>query len=297
MSDEFDALVERCDRLMEGRIEYTRAEEGEPRRGFVWAVWEAPDSETWEPNEAAFERVARRSLSDFGWTFAQLERLDWFVPDTSAAYRLALAVEALEVEDPAFGEAFEWVDEPQTIDPEETEALQDALDGRTLVYATTDEKDVGGYVVAFSDEIVLMHHVDLDVMSLNGYCAISRPDFFRLVSVEEEFSLDEGEKHFASSALEALGIEPTNPGAPLDTWEAFLRWAGRLGPLAIVERGQGRRGIGTLVAVDDGTLVVNGISAEGRWVGEFRHAIADIARVDFLDGYLRALERVAGHAK
>lgn len=297
MNQESDALVERWDRLLEGRIEYTRVEAGEPRRGLMWVVWEAAGSDEWELNNAEWERVVRRSLTDFGWTFVALERRDWFAPDTEEARRLARATEALETGDAAFGEAFEWVDEPETINPEETEALEDALEGGQLVYASTDGYNVGGYVVAFSDEIVLMHRVDLDLMSLNGYCAISRPAFFRLMSVEERFELDDGQTHFAAAALEALGIEPTNPGAPLDSWEEFLSWAGRLGPLAIVECGHEKRGIGTLVSVDGATLVIDGISAEGLPVGEFEHAIEDIAHVEFLDGYLRALERVAGLGK
>ena len=295
--DEFEELVERCDALLKGRVEYTRTDGDERFRGTVEALFEAHATDDFEREAERFARAAEDAMSDLGRTFDHLERVDWYVPDSAEARTLALAVEALEV-DVALGTSYEWPDIPATIDPDEERALDDAMQSKRLAYATTEDSDILGFVVGFSDELVLVHHVDLDVFALNGYVAILRSEFLRLVSVEEEKELDEGDAHFAHAAARALGVEPVDPGAPPDSLASFLRWAGGVGLVGVYERdAPGRRYVGAVASVDDETLVLHGVDRAGEWTGDHTHALADVIRVDLLDGYLRALERIAGPPK
>ena len=275
--------VERCDRLIEGRVLYAREDEdGKGVRGWVDAVYEGQDF-------AAFARHAEDAVVELGWRFLGTERVEWFVPTTSGARRLALAIEALGDDAMVLGTAYEWPAGPEAIDPEETAALEDAMASQRLVSAGTFDDDVLGFVVDFSDALVLVHAFDRDVIALNGYAAMRRSEFVGLRSVED---------HFLHEAARAAGVGPTDPGADLADLPSFLRWAGRLGLVGVHHRDDpSSRFVGGVATVDDELLVLHGVDRTGAWADTFEYRVDDLVMVDVLDTYLRALERVAGPRK
>jgi hypothetical protein len=244
-----------------------------------------------------FVRVAEAAVSEHA-EFVDVERVRRLVEwagITSEAF--ALAAQAVADDEAALGAFYVYPDEPQSIDPEETAALEGARAAGQLVYVHTDSDEFLGFVVAFSDDLVLIQNVFLATAAVNGYSAFARGEVLRIESLEDAQDLEGGEHHFLTAAAEVVGLEPVDPHAPLADLPTFLRWLGSTDSfVAIAEdrRAPEGRFIGRIAAVDGATVELRGVDVRAAPTEGTRvHAIGDITRVDFDDGYLRALALAA----
>lgn len=149
---------------------------------------------------------------------------------------------------------------------------------------------LAGFVLDSSPELVLMHRVDFDTFTLNGYTSIRCAD----IAAVRSFGRREYWQH---RAVEHFGLVPVPvPGLPVGSFGELLASKALAGRLVSVHRERMAANvfyIGPVTSVTDGKLTMEDLNANAVWTGPRRIRLTDVTRVDFADGYLRALGATA----
>jgi hypothetical protein len=281
-ADAWKDLIEAYDGLMCGWANFAPGtDDGDFEGGAVLVVARAEDGED-------FERQAQEVVENAGHAFVGTERLRWLGAWAGVSLEVfPLAAEAVESGAPAAGAFFTyaetkplWELEGETVEWDEVKASAD------LVEIVTDESQMRGVLLDFSDELVLVQHVDMGVILLDGYGLYPRSEVLRFEALAETF---------VPQALKVKGqvVQPIE--APLANLREFFRWVKGAAPLvSVYESRESPDGqyVGAVIGVTEDAVTVRGVDSRGQWVDEYEHLLRDVTRVDFLDNYLTALALV-----
>ncbi len=154
-------------------------------------------------------------------------------------------------------------------------------------------KDVGsttGFIVDFSEPLVLFHTLDTDAFLLNGYTMIRRED----ITETRVFSKAE---YWQVRAVRHFDLKPMRPaGISVASLPALLKSVANNYPLITLHPEQTKPDIcfiGQLVSMTERTFTIEDLDSNGEWRGPRRMKFSDVTRVDFGDGYAGALAATA----
>lgn len=146
-----------------------------------------------------------------------------------------------------------------------------------------------GFLVGMSENLLLLHIVNGDTLTLDGYTAVRLSDI-------KSFSIDE---NFAVRALRLLNRRPVIPvGMDLTDWPTFLPCIQQHYPLTMiqVEKKRPRCGyIGKVVRQTSQYVSLEKVNTKGEWHGTEKFAYKNITLVEFGDGYTTALATLVAH--
>jgi len=143
-----------------------------------------------------------------------------------------------------------------------------------------------GFVVGFSDDLILFHVLGTDTFRLNGYTAIRTED----VKDYRDFNKD---KFWQNRAARHFKISPVRPvGISLSSVPALLASISKRYPLITIHPERTRPGIcyiGPLLSMTEATFTIDNLNCNAEWTGPRRLKFSDVTRVDFGGGYEEAL--------
>jgi hypothetical protein len=151
------------------------------------------------------------------------------------------------------------------------------------------EERIAGFVVDFSDELILLHRLDWNTFTLDGYTLLRRKD----VKHQRVFT----QTSWPNRAIKSLKLRPKIlPHIPLGSWsEAIIEVSLRF-PLIHVERElvyPDECHLGVALKLSDKLLTLDCLNFDSEWAGPYSIKLNQITRIDFGGGYERALALTA----
>jgi len=147
---------------------------------------------------------------------------------------------------------------------------------------------ISGFVLETSNEWVLLHLANLELIALDGYSAV-RLDRIAEAQVIEDDDL------FAVRALELQRQHPHRPDVEItDHWSIFTTLPEGFPLVRVALVGEHSDHVGRIDQVDGDGVVLEGVSRSGEWVGSNRYEYREIFSVQFGGAYEAALAAVAG---
>jgi hypothetical protein len=150
-----------------------------------------------------------------------------------------------------------------------------------------------GFVVDFSDELILLHNVEWNTFSLNGYTAVRGED----ISGYRFFDKADYWQYRAVAKFGLRGVRPV--GISAESLEDLLTTASKRFTLVTIHPERRKPDvcyIGAVTAITGKTVTIENLTADAEWSGPRRINLRDITRVDFDSGYERALKATAPKA-
>jgi len=147
-----------------------------------------------------------------------------------------------------------------------------------------------GFVVGFSEDLILFHALGTDTFRLNGYTAIRTED----VRDYRDFNKDEFWQNRAARHFKILPVRPA--GISLTSVPELLASISKRYPLITIHPERTRPGIcyiGPLLSMTEATFTIDNLDCNGEWSGPRRLKFRDVTRVDFGGGYEEALALTA----
>lgn len=154
-------------------------------------------------------------------------------------------------------------------------------------------KNVGsttGFIVDFSEPLVLFHTLDTDTFQLNGYTMIRKEDItkYRVFGKTEYWQV---------RAVRYFHLKPMRPtGVSVTSLPALLKSVTEHYPLITLHPERTNPDVcflGQLVSTTERTFTIEDLNSNGEWSGPRRMRFSDVTRVDFGDGYAGALAATA----
>jgi hypothetical protein len=165
--------------------------------------------------------------------------------------------------------------------------------GKHLFEARSVIKGAGctrGFIVDFSDDLILFHVLGADTFRLNGYTVI------RSDNVKDYRSFDR-RAFWENRAVCHFKLKPVRPaGILLMSIPALLTSASKRYPLVTIHREKTRPEvchIGALFSMTEATFTMDDLDCNAKWTGPRRLKFSDVTRIDFGGGYEEALALTA----
>jgi hypothetical protein len=165
--------------------------------------------------------------------------------------------------------------------------------GKTLVELCRRpkiEERISGFVVDFSDDLILLHRLDWNTFSLDGYTLLRDDD----IQAKRFYSHD---AYWPKRAIEKFKLQSRQvSGLKIGALPETIIEISKKFPLIHVERElrfPGECWIGTALEVTDKLLVLDNLNPDAEWTGPYRIKLGDITRIDFGGGYEKALAATA----
>ena len=161
--------------------------------------------------------------------------------------------------------------------------------GKTLVELCRRPKiqeRIAGFIVGFSEELILLHRLDWDTFKLDGYTILRDSD----VESKRFFTRD---YYWQRRAIKNLMLRPKTPsGLTLDSWQKAINSISNQFPLISVEPEILRPDvayIGVPLKFTSKLLVLDDLDCNAEWSGPRNLQLGQITKVEFGGGYERAL--------
>ena len=169
--------------------------------------------------------------------------------------------------------------------------------GKNLFQVRRRPRGVGsvtGFVVAWSESLLLFHQLEPDAFCLNGYSAICTDD----VSDYRAFDRDE---YWQRRAAGIHKLKPVTPnGVSVANWRELFESVTSHFPLVTLHTERTNPDVcyvGQVAKVSDSTLTIYNLDCNCEWQKPRRFKMADITRVEFGDGYSTALAETSPKRK
>jgi hypothetical protein len=152
-----------------------------------------------------------------------------------------------------------------------------------------DKHELCGFVVSASDQWVLLHLLNDDTVTLNGYTAIRIEDIkrYRVTEVDE----------VRNQALSIRRVRPKpQPLVKVDTIRTLLTTIDHSFPLLTIHTERIERAgchVGKLETVTTRSLRLQEITPEAEWDEVEKYPLSEITKIDFGGGYETALYEVS----
>jgi hypothetical protein len=144
---------------------------------------------------------------------------------------------------------------------------------------------ITGFVLDFSDSLILMHLLEWNTFSLNGYIVIRTQDVNRHRVFDESTC-------WQNKTVKAKSLKPVPPEVHFSSLEEAIRSASTRFPLVTLEKElivEDACWIGTLAGFTPKTVTIHNLDTSAKWSGEVRFNLKDITRLGFGGGYETAL--------
>lgn len=143
-----------------------------------------------------------------------------------------------------------------------------------------------GFVVDFSDSLILFHELEKDAFRLNGYTVVREQDVseYRFFAKPEYWQF-RAVKHFRQKPIRPAGICVTSLPELLTSVTKHF-------PLIMFHPERKKPDVcylGPLLSMTDRTFTIEDLNRYAEWTGPRRMKFSDITRVDFGGGYVTAL--------
>ena len=152
-----------------------------------------------------------------------------------------------------------------------------------------DKHVLDGFVVGISDKLLLLHVINDNTCTLNGYSAVQRSDL-RSYQICDSF---------LSPALRLLERKPVIPDdIDLSNWTELIASLQRKGILVWIEvekKAPGCGFVGRVVRQTKQFVVLETVDMQGEWAEIEQIAFKDITKVEFAGGYVEALAQLITH--
>ena len=149
---------------------------------------------------------------------------------------------------------------------------------------------ISGFVVDFSESLVLLQRFDWDTFQLNGYSVI------RLDEIASYRFFDK-KKYWQFRAARKFKLKPKAPvGISVSSLPTLLKSAAKKFPLLTIHRDKIDDKvcyIGKLTTMTDEAFVIEDLSCNAEWTGSRKIKFKDVTLVDFGGGYENALAATA----
>lgn len=143
-----------------------------------------------------------------------------------------------------------------------------------------------GFVVDFSDSLILFHHLGTDTFHLNGYSVIREQDV-------SEYRFFAKPKYWQFRAVRHSRLRPIRPaGISVASLPELLTSVAKHYPLITLHPERKKPDvcyIGPLISTTDRTFTIADLDCNAEWTGPRRMRFSDVTRIDFDGGYERAL--------
>jgi hypothetical protein len=147
-----------------------------------------------------------------------------------------------------------------------------------------------GFVVDFSDDLILFHVLATDTFRLNGY-AVNRTE-----DVKDYRGFNNG-KFWQNRAAVHFKLAPVRPaGILLDSVPQLLTAISKRYPLITIHPEKIKPDvcyIGSLLSMTEATFKIDDLNCNAEWSSPRRLKFSDVTRVDFGGGYEQALAATA----
>ncbi len=154
------------------------------------------------------------------------------------------------------------------------------LDRRPQIYERT-----AGYVLDFNDSLILIHLLEWNTFTLNGYVIIRKQDINRHRVFDKKSC-------WQNQAAKASRLKPIHPNISIATLEESIKSADKAFPVITIEKELvigDACWIGTLAGITAKTITINKLNTCAEWAGKRKFNLKDITCLQFGDGYATAL--------
>ena len=150
-------------------------------------------------------------------------------------------------------------------------------------------KNVGsttGFIVAFSESLILFHTLDMDTFRLNGYTALREEDI-------SQYRFFTKADYWQFRAVRHFHLKPIRPaGISVSSVPELLKSVAKRYPLMTFHPEKKKPDvcyIGPLVSMAEHTFTIDDLDCNGEWSGPRRMKFSEVTRIDFGGGYEQAL--------
>jgi len=147
------------------------------------------------------------------------------------------------------------------------------------------QEQIAGFVIDFSDKLILLHRLDWNTFRLDGYTILRDVD----VHQKRFFSRS---TCWQVKAAKKWKLRPQPVSINLTNWETAAKDIHSLYPLLTVHREirfANECWIGLPLEVSPRDFVLDNLDPNAEWTGPYSMKTADITRIDFNGGYENAL--------
>jgi hypothetical protein len=147
-----------------------------------------------------------------------------------------------------------------------------------------------GFVVDYSDSLILFHVLERDTFRLNGYRVIRSEDV-------RNYRVFDKRKHWLNRAVRSFELAPVRPtGISLSSLPQLLLSIAKQNPLITIHPERKKPDvcyIGPLLSITEATFTIDDLDCNAEWSGPRRIKFSDATRIDFGGGCEKALAATA----
>jgi hypothetical protein len=144
---------------------------------------------------------------------------------------------------------------------------------------------IAGFVLDFNDSWILLHLLDWNTFTLNGYIAI------RVQDIKRQRVFDTN-GCWQSKATKANKLKPVDPGVSIASLEEAIRSICKEFPVITIEKELvvgDACWIGRPAEFTANTITIHDLNTSAEWIGKTKFNLKDITRLAFGGGYETAL--------
>ncbi len=146
-------------------------------------------------------------------------------------------------------------------------------------------EQIAGFVLDFSDSLILLHLLEWSTFTLNGYIVIRVRDINRQRVFDKKGC-------WQNKAAKAKKLKPIRPKVLISTLEEAIQSVDKAFPVITIEKEMIRDDacwIGKLAELTPKTISIHGLNTQAEWKGKDTFNLKDITRLAFGGGYETAL--------
>jgi hypothetical protein len=147
------------------------------------------------------------------------------------------------------------------------------------------QERITGFVLDFNDSLILLHLLEWDSFTLNGYIVIRAQDINRQRVFEKKGC-------WQSKAAKANKLKPIHPRVSISSLEEAIKSVCKKFPVITVEKELVVRDacwIGKPAVFTAKTVAIHDLDTSAEWAGKIKFKLKDITRLAFGGGYETAL--------
>jgi hypothetical protein len=147
------------------------------------------------------------------------------------------------------------------------------------------QERIAGFVLDFSDSLILMHLLEWNTFTLNGYAVIRVQDINR----QRVFNR---KGYWQNKAASVKKLKPIHPGTSISSIEEAIASASKIFALIAIEKelvANDKRWIGKLARFSKRTVSIHGLNPSAEWIEESKFSLSEITCLGFGGGYETAL--------
>jgi hypothetical protein len=144
---------------------------------------------------------------------------------------------------------------------------------------------IAGFVLDFNDSLILLHLLEWNTFTLNGYIVIREQDINRQKVFDKKGC-------WQNKAAKTNRLKPIHPGISISSLEEAIKSASEKFPLVTIEKElvvDDACWIGIPAELTAKTITIHDLNSNAKWAGKTKFNLKDITRLAFGGGYETAL--------